>query len=905
MKYRKSLLSVAVATGLVVSMHAQAQDAAAPQQQAQATELDAVTVTGIRGSIEKALDVKRDAKSHVEVVTAEDIGKLPAKNVADTLRELPGVNISSSSASEGGFDEADRVSMRGTSPGLTQTLVNGHNIGTGDWFVLSQVQTVGRSVSYSLLPSEIVDQVVVHKGSEAKLVEGGSAGSVDIITRRPLQYADNFTATGSLGAVYSDLAGKTDPQVSALFNWKNDAGTIGVMVQGFSEERHLRRDGQEVVGGYGQIAADSAAALANPQLAGTYYPNLLGAVLFEQERKRTGGVLDIEVKAGDNLTLNLNAFASELKADNYNRNYMLWTSHALGNGATFANAVVQNGVITSGTLNPDGTAADGAYGVYDMISRPGAKSSSNYIALDADWRASDSLDLKFQLGTSKGKGSSPTQDVLETGIGQGAGASWAMHGIDKAIDWSLGGNNTPANHLPTAGWIFGGQGIDVSDKEDWFAADGEYGFTDGVLASLDFGVRYSEHERKNDFEIAQGPNWATDWQNIANYPTDAAHYPGDFGNGIGGSVPSEIWYYTPEQLAAINAEFANRNNPERFYFSDVYGVKEKVSAAYVQANFEGERWSGNVGLRYVKTDGTIRYNQALPVASGVPGAITGSAFGDYLPVTVDNSYNKLLPSVNLKLDLDDNVVARIAASKTMTRPDYSALAGSLSLDDLTHTGSGGNPQLDPLISTNFDVALEWYYAPRALLSASLYSMHLKDYVGFGTTTIAYKDQAASHETGTDVYSDYLVSVPVNTDGKVTGLELNWQQPIGEWFGVSANYTRANSSTEGGKPLNGTSRNTYNVAGYFENDTFSARVAYSFREAFYAGVSRTDAFYEDDFGTVSASLNYKATDWLTISLDGLNLNDPVKSYYTKTAAGVLPYAMYSNGRQYYLNFRFKF
>ncbi len=904
MKYRKSLLSVAVATGLVVSMNAQAQDAAAAQP-GQATELDTVVVTGIRGSIEKALDVKRDAKSHVEVVTAEDIGKLPAKNVADTLRELPGVNISSSSASEGGFDEADRVSMRGTSPGLTQTLVNGHNIGTGDWFVLSQVQTVGRSVSYSLLPSEIVDQVVVHKGSEAKLVEGGSAGSVDIITRRPLQYADNFTATGSLGAVYSDLPGKTDPQVSALFNWKNDAGTIGVMVQGFSEERHLRRDGQEVVGGYGQIAADSAAALANPQLAGAYYPNLLGAVLFEQERKRTGGVLDIEVKAGDNLTLNLNAFASKLEADNYNRNYMLWTSHALGNGATFANAVVQNGVITSGTLNPDGTANDGAYGVYDMISRPGAKSSSNYVALDADWRASDSLGFKFQLGTSKGKGSSPTQDVLETGIGQGAGASWAMHGINEVIDWNLGGNNTAANHLPNAGWIFGGQGIDVSDKEDWFAADGEYGFTGGVLASLDFGVRYSEHERKNDFEIAQGPNWATDWQNIANYPTDAAHYPGDFGNGIGGSVPSGIWYYTPEQLAAINAEFANRNNPERFYFSDVYGVKEKVSAAYVQANFEGERWSGNVGLRYVKTDGTIRYNQALPVASGIPGAITGSAFGDYLPVTVDNSYNKLLPSVNLKLDLDDNVVARIAASKTMTRPDYSALAGSLSLDDLTHTGSGGNPQLDPLISTNFDVALEWYYAPRALLSASLYSMHLKDYVGFGTTTIAYKDQAASHETGTDVYSDYLVSVPVNTDGKVTGLELNWQQPIGEWFGVSANYTRANSSTEGGKPLNGTSRNTYNVAGYFENDTFSARVAYSFREAFYAGVSRTDAFYEDDFGTVSASLNYKATDWLTISLDGLNLNDPIKSYYTKTAAGVLPYAMYSNGRQYYLNFRFKF
>lgn len=905
MKYRKSLLSAAVATGLVVSMHAQAQDAAAPQQQAQATELDAVTVTGIRGSIEKALDVKRDAKSHVEVVTAEDIGKLPAKNVADTLRELPGVTISSSSASEGGFDEADRVSLRGTSPSLTQTLVNGHNVGTGDWFVLSQVQTVGRSVSYSLLPSEIVDQVIVHKGSEAKLVEGGSAGSVDIITRRPLQYADNFTASGSLGAVYSDLPGKTDPQVSALLNWKNDAGTIGVMVQGFSEERHLRRDGQEVVGGYGQIAADSAVAQSNPDLAGVYYPNLLGAVLFEQERKRTGGVLDIEVKAGDDLTLNLNAFSSKLEADNYNRNYMMWTSQFVNGQAPNAGYVVTNGVLTKATYAPVDSETITPYGVYDMISRPGAKSSSNYVTLDADWHASDALGFKFQLGTSKGKGSSPTQDVLETGLAGNAGANWSMNGIGEAIDWGLGGNNTPSTHLPQNGWIFGGQGIDVSDKEDWFAADGEYGFSGGTLASLDFGVRYSEHERKNDYEIAQGPNWASTWTDISTYPTGAAHYPGDFGSGLDGSFPTGIWYYTPEQLAAINAEFANRNYPERFYFSDVYGVKEKVSAVYVQANFEGDRWNGNVGLRYVKTDGDIRYNQALAVNSGIPGAITGSAFGDYLPVKVNNDYAKLLPSANLKFDLSDELVVRFAASRTMTRPDYSALAGSLSLDDLTHTGSGGNPELKPLVSTNFDASLEWYFASRALLAASVYSMQLDDYISFGTATIQYKDQAASHETGTDVYSDYQVSVPVNTNGSVKGFELTYKQPIGENFGFDGNYTYADGETANGGPLNGTSKNTYNLSGWFENDQFSARVSYSFREAFYAGVSRTDAFYEDDFGTVSASFNYKATDWLTVSLDGLNLNDPVKSYYTKTAAGVLPYAMYSNGRQYYLNFRFKF
>lgn len=912
MQLRKRILSLSIVAALGAAGTASAQDAASATQAApadrtadEATDLDTVVVRGIRGAIQQSLDTKREASSHVEAVSAEDIGKLPAKNVADTLRELPGVNISSASASEGGFDEADRVSLRGTNPSLTQTTVNGHAVGTGDWFVLSQVQSVGRSVSYSLLPSEIVDQVVVHKTSEAKLVEGGSAGSVDIITRKPLQYADPFTASANIGAVYADLPGSTDPQFDALMNWKNAAGNLGVLVQGFYEKRSLRRDGQEVVGGYGVIGADAPVAQTNPDLAGVYYPNLLGAVLFEQERERKGGVIDVEFKASDTLTLDLNAFYSKLEADNYNRNFMMWTSQFANSQAPQPGYVVEGNVLKNAVYAPVNSTTVTPYGVYDMISRPGASSSSNFVALSADWQATDSLGFNFQAGTTKGKGSSPTQDVLETGLAGNAGASWNMNDIGEAIDWNLGGTNTPSTHLPQNGWIFGGQGIDVEDKEDWFAADGEYYTNGSVLSSLDFGVRYAEHERGNDFEIAQGPNWATDWQNIANYPTSGGAYPSDFGDGLGGNFPSGIWYYTPEQLAQINADFANRNNPERFYFSDVYSVNEKNSAAYVQANFAGDRWSGNVGLRYVKTDSDIGYTQALPVNSGIPGAITGSAFGDYLKVTTSNNYSEVLPSANVKFDLRDDMVLRLAASKTLTRPDYSALAGSLSLADLTHTGSGGNPNLNPLVSTNLDASFEWYFAPRALLSLSVFSMDLKDYIAFGNQIIQYKDQAASAAAGTDVYSDYLVSVPVNEDGKLKGYEVSYQQPLGEYFGIVANYTFADGELDDGRPLNGASRNTWNLSGYFENEKFSARVNYSFREAFYAGVSRTDAFYQDDFGTLSASVAYKATDWLTVSLDGLNLNDPEYSYYTSSPVGMLPYAMYSNGRQYYLNFRIKY
>ncbi len=910
MSHRKTLLAASIVASLCLAGTLQAQDAnqnTAPRKD-KAKELAAITVTGIRDSEAESLALKKDAASHVEIVTAEDIGKLPAKNVADTLQRLPGVNISSSSASEGGFDESDRVSLRGTNPSLTQTLVNGHTVGTGDWFVLSQVQTVGRSVSYSLLPSEIVSQVVVHKASEAHLVEGGSAGSVDIITRKPLEFAKPYTAEASIGGVYSDLPGTTKPQFSGLFNWKNDANTAGVLVQAFYEKRALQRNGQEIVGGYSQIGASDPIAVAHPDLAGVYYPNLTGAALFTQQRERKGGVIDIEIKPTDNLTLDLSGFYSKLKADNFNRNYLMWASRFVPSGAGLQPGyTVSNNVLTNAVFAPVAGSTT-PYGVYDQISRPGASSESKYLTLDADWRVTDHLDIKGQIGTTRGSGASPTQDVIELGEGAGAGASWGMNGIGKPSNWTLGGDNaSPSGILPSQGWIFGGQGIKVKDKEDWAQFDGELDFDNGALTSLQFGARYAKHERSNPFEVAQGPNFASDWQNPAAYPTTHQNYPGDFGSSLGGSFPGNIWYYTPGQLAQIDAQFANRDPVSRFYFNDIYKVQEKDSAAYVQLNFQSGIASGNLGLRYVQTKENIGYTSTAPdaEASSVTGPITGSAFGAYYWNVYKHDYAKFLPSANLKFDINDQWVARFAASQTMTRPDYSALAGSVSADDLTHTGSGGNPKLKPLISTNFDAALEWYFAPRGLLSASVYAMNLKDYVNFGNEVRTFKDLQATQNAGRDVYSAYLISVPTNVKGQVRGVELNYIQPIGDNFGVQANYTYADGHATGNKPLQGTSKNTYNVSGYFENKRFNARVSYTYRSAFYAGVSRTDTFFQQGIGNLAVSLGYQINDHLSLSLDGMNLNNPKLKYYTQNATyGKQPYAFYVNGRQYYLNLRYK-
>ncbi|WP_201314984.1 TonB-dependent receptor [Dyella sp. EPa41] len=923
MSNRKTLLAASIIAGLCLSGSVYAADntpaqpgpAASGQDNAQTTadknkakELGTVTVVGIRDSEAESLNLKKAADSHVEVITAEDIGKLPAKNVADTLQRLPGINISSSSASEGGFDENDRVSLRGTNPSMTQTLVNGHTVGTGDWFVLSQVQTVGRSVSYSLLPAEVVSEVVVHKSSEAKLQEGGSAGTVDIITRKPLEFAQPFTAQAAVGGVYSDLPGDTKPQFNGLVNWKSDDNTFGVMAQAFYEKRSLQRDGQEIVGGYNQIGAADPIAVAHPDLAGKYYPNLIGQTLFTQTRTRKGGTVDIEWKPLDNLTLNLNSFYSKLEADNYNRNYMLWTSQFVSRGLGLQPGYkVQGNVLTNATFAPPPAGTpDTPYGVYDQISRPGASSSSAYTTLDAEWRATDHLTFTGQIGTTQGKGNSDNQDVSELGFANNAGGSWSMRGTGQPTNWSVGGDNTtPSGIMPSAGWIFGDQDIHVKDKEDFYQFDGEWALDSSPinLSTLDFGVRYSDHTRENKTDIGQGPTG--DWQNPANYPTTWSNYPGSFNSDLGVTGPGPAWYYSPGALAAFDAKYANRDPVARFNWQNIYKVNEKDTAAYAQANFAGDRWSGNIGLRYVYTKEDINYNSSAVSSYTTAGPITGSAFGNYYVNTYNHSYDKFLPSANFKFNITDDVIARFAASQTMTRPDYSALAGSYSLDDLTHTGSGGNPQLKPLISTNFDAGLEWYFAPRGLVSAGVYNMQLSDYINFGTQNIQFKDQQASNTAGHDVFATYQVSVPTNVNGHVKGVELNYIQPIGDYFGVQTNYTFASGSAEDGKPLQGTSKNTFNVSGYFENQMFNARISYTYRSSFYAGVSRTDTFYQAGIGNLAASFGYNITSWMSLTLDAMNLNNPKLKYYTVNPNyGKQPYAFYVNGRQYYLNLRFK-
>ncbi|HJR73815.1 MAG TPA: TonB-dependent receptor [Luteimonas sp.] len=906
MKLNRSILSAAIVAslGFAAQVHAQEtqqttqQTQTAPAQDGDIKEIETITVVGIRGSVEKSLDVKRDANTRVEVVTAEDVGKLPAHNVADTLQRLPGVNISSSSADEGGFDEADRVSLRGTSPSLTQTLINGHTVGSADWFVLSQGSNVGRSVSYSLLPSELVSSVEVYKSSQAKLQDGGTTGSVNIITRKPLQFADKITAEASIGVVRSEQAKSNDPQLSGLFNYRNDEGTFGVLVQVFKQKRELRREAQELPGGWFKLGRNADGTLnalgqSNPDLVDVWAPSLIGSTLFEQTRDRKGGLVELQFKPNDDLTLGLSGFSSDMEANNYNRNFMLWGGNFANSQAPNPGYTVKDGVLSNATYNG---VAGTTYGIYDMIYRE-ASAKSSYFTADADWRINDSLSAKFQAGTTKGTGKTERQYIAEVGVGVGGGANWSTHGNSSPIDWNVGGNIGPSGACCFGTW--GNQQVIAEDKEDWFTADFTQYVDKGALASFDFGVRYADHSR--EAKSPEGASPGNIWPALQNGATGS--YPSGFASGIGGNFPRNIWYFTPDALknAIINNStwLSNDDGPNgRHNYGGEWKVEEKNLAAYVQANFEGDDWSGNVGLRYVKISQDILSYKAV---SNAANADVRSLFGMWEIKTSDNERSRVLPSANFKFDLRDDLVLRLAASQTQTLPDYSALGQSASGSDLDKTGSAGNPNLKPVLSSNFDANLEWYFTPRGLLSVGVFVMDLKDYVAYGT------EQQQLFSELTNQLETYTVSLPINADAKVKGFELAYQQPIGEYFGVNANYTYSDGETshtwtDKSHSLLGNSKNTYNVGAYFENDVFGAQVSYTYRSSFLIGLSAANPYYQDDFGTLSASLSYKATDWLSVSFDALNLNNPTYKYYQSSA---LPVAFYENGRQYYLNFRFKF
>jgi len=278
----------------------------------------------------------------------------------------------------------------------------------------------------------------------------------------------------------------------------------------------------------------------------------------------------------------------------------------------------------------------------------------------------------------------------------------------------------------------------------------------------------------------------------------------------------------------------------------------------------------------------------------VPGVAENatSQFGSYWLDPISHSYNNFLPSLNLKFDLSKDVVAKFGLANTMSRPDYEALGGAVTLTDLTLSGNGGNANLKPIRSTNWDGTLEWYFAPKSLVTASLFYMDFQSYVDYGNSNQVYDDQLLK-----GIPETYSISSPYNTSATNEGMELSYQQAFSNGFGALANFTMANGWTDQGNAMVGNSKDTYNLTGYYEGHGFSARLAYTYRSASLVGLDRSFNESEAGVGNLALALNYEINKHLSLSFNALNLNNAPLEYYANNTTQ--PRAIYYNGTQYYL------
>ncbi|HEX8955592.1 MAG TPA: TonB-dependent receptor, partial [Burkholderiaceae bacterium] len=517
--------------------------------------------------------------------------------------------------------------------------------------------------------------------------------------------------------------------------------------------------------------------------------------------------------------------------------------------------------------------------------RPNASSSAGYVDLDTKWRVNDSWLVTTKVGYTRGTGETPHDYGYEAYLinsplvyqmnGTGGPANVSFPGVDTA------NFNNPNNVINGGSWS---QSVRVVDSESYGQADALWSINEGVIESAKFGARFAEHIRSasgNNFSCAADVgDPCTSFSSVPMPAWNGTVSPSNFGSGIGAGSGflSHFWVMDPANIVAWEQQY--NNVPTGPNYQGNFNVTEKDSAIYGMVNLAGQGWRGNAGLRLVDTR---QYSSSYNL----------DANSNFYKVEVTHDYANVLPSANLKFDLSKDLVARLAASETMSRADYSALSPAVQLNNLDLTGSGGNSDLKPIRSINYDATLEWYFAPQSILSAGLFYMNMPSYVTFGYNTRHLLD------TTTNNFADFIVTSPYNISANNKGLELAWQQSFGGGFGGLLNYTYADGHDANGVALVGSSKDTANFEAYYENNAFSARVAYTYRSSFLVGLANVSPQHASGLGTVAASLNYKINDNFTLTFDGLNLNNPVIKYYTNAEQ---PQAFYSSGRQYYLGVR---
>ncbi|MFM2042541.1 MAG: hypothetical protein RLY86_1117 [Pseudomonadota bacterium] len=879
---RAALIGVSTAAILAGTVPGTA--VAQPAPPAGGDTLEEIVITGIRGSLRRASDIKRNSDVVVDSISAESLGKFPDSNVAESLQRITGVSIDRSGG-EGQF-----VTVRGFGPQFNTVLVNGRTIAS---------ENAGREFSFDLLAAELITGADVFKSSSAGFQEGGIGSTINLKTARPFDIK-GMKFIGTAKGVYEKNSENVAPQGFALFSNTFDNQRFGVLASVSYQKRDARTNQLETRG----FNSGQSLPLVTGAPTNVFVPQNYDQIINEEERERIGVNGVVQYQATDDLVLTVDGLWNRFEVDS--------RANSIGHWFTPSN-------ITAATIdsNRSVTRLTQGNGFSDFIQRTFNRPTKIQAAgFNADWEASDQIKVTFDQSWSKAS------------LDNGGNETFAVIGAANTYvyDNTRGGvpslTTIPANNFtnPALGraHIAIREGSDISDEIYESRLDSEWETEYEHFKRLRIGGLFSDRTKDNRL-VQTDPNTLCLYCGYQVDVPDNLLRPYNAGSVFGSAdVPRNFLSYDPEALFAFleSAQAASARDAalglpagttagllrgSNGFTAAVqpasFDVGERIFAGYVEADFEGviggKPWTVNLGARYVhtETDASGVQRTLLDLQRVVGDAtIYNAVFSTgNQPVSRDGSYDKFLPSLNARVEFTDQIIGRFAMSRTMTRPELVDLAPRLNFDVVRPgnlLASGGNTELQPYTSDNLDATFEWYYQDAGYFTVGAFYKQIDDYI---VSTVANETVRVANGSNLPEFAGgnatFSVRRPRNAEtAEVYGLEVAFQhifdylpEPFdGLGFTVNATFVDSNVTLDPGSgstfALEGLG-DSQNAVLFYENDFIEARIAYNRRESFLqTAVNGTggDPVFVKTYEQWDAQARYIINENFSVFVEGVNI-----------------------------------
>lgn len=862
----------------------------AQDRDSQTKTLEEIVVTGIRSSLQNSLDVKRNAKSTVDAVSSEDIGKLPDENIAEALQRISGISI------ERDAGEGTAVSIRGLPTDFTAVTINGKS---------APSTTAQRTFSFDVLASELVRTLEVYKTPEAKLDDGGLGGTVNLVTPRPLNIGERVMV-GSVTGIYSELADEFNPKVSGFVSDTFSDDRLGILFGVTYTERSQRLDSVGLQWRAADRNADGTSDL--------FYPINLRHDIYLEDRTRFTANGALEFRPDDNLNFYVEGTHSRFDTDQFQPTFVVQRLRP----AFVIEDVGSDGTLLAATDTPRlPVAMPGDNAQSPRVQTPtrfaDSEETFDFINGGVDyerdsWKVSPSFSVSGgELDYSRVLRFIPRLNNINIDYR-------LLPDSDQLFEVALsrpnpaGGTAIPidVNDLGALPLAFGDLAIGVAVPE--IAKDRDYGgqidivkeFDDfGPLNSFDFGFKYRDRTKK---VIAKAGSLSIS----GDVSCCIQNFPGEF---FGGNAQFSSWAIVDPD--ALRDQFNLPSDSEILDGASVdrdasFSVLEQTISGYAQINLDGEMFGlpyrGNAGVRVVETNQESQ-TQARDIAGMAP---------------VERSYTNVLPAFNLSIDVMEDLILRLGVAKALTRPALNDLSPREFVDAsaATPTITSGNPFLDPFQAWQYDVGIERYFGDVGLVNIAFFHKRIQSFV-FDDSRLEFR----TVDLGPNgiISDEFVINAPFNGEsGKVTGFEAGIQQSLSflpapfDGFGYVFNYTYADSSVtfpsalglDDNLGLPGLSKNSFNAIVYFENYRFSARLAYNWREKFVRSVNEAGfTRFTDSSGQLDGSVSVSVTENIDLTFQAVNITDTKRRDFSDIQSR--PRNVDVFGRRVFLGLNFSF